>query len=199
MNVVVVGSGSWGTALAIKSVLAGNTTTLYCRRPEFADQLAKDLENKEYLPGVTLPNELVYSSDLATCIKGADIILMVTPSVHVRTSLESIRPYAHKEQSYILCSKGVERTTGKLLTTVMREVLGTVGCNLAVLSGPNHAEEIGRDLPAASVLSTEDLDVATMLQKALCSQNFRIYANTDITGVELAGLQRILLLSLLVL
>ena len=68
-----------------------------------------------------------------------------------------------------------------------REVLGTVGCNLAVLSGPNHAEEIGRDLPAASVLSTEDLDVATMLQKALCSQNFRIYANTDITGVELAG------------
>ncbi len=187
MNVVVVGSGSWGTALAIKSVLAGNTTTLYCRRPEFADQLAKDLENKEYLPGVTLPNELVYSSDLATCIKGADIILMVTPSVHVRTSLESIKPYAHKEQSYILCSKGVERTTGKLLTTVMREVLGTVGCNLAVLSGPNHAEEIGRDLPAASVLSTEDLDVATMLQKALCSQNFRIYANTDITGVELAG------------
>ena len=181
MNVVVVGSGSWGTALAIKSVLAGNTTTLYCRRPEFADQLAKDLENKEYLPGVTLPNELVYSSDLATCIKGADIILMVTPSVHVRTSLESIKPYAHKEQSYILCSKGVERTTGKLLTTVMREVLGAVGCNLAVLSGPNHAEEIGRDLPAASVLSTEDLDVATMLQKALCSQNFRIYANTDIT------------------
>ena len=187
MNVVVVGSGSWGTALAIKSVLAGNTTTLYCRRPEFADQLANDLENKEYLPGVTLPNELVYSSDLATCIKGADIILMVTPSVHVRTSLESIKPYAHKEQSYILCSKGVERTTGKLLTTVMREVLGTVGCNLAVLSGPNHAEEIGRDLPAASVLSTENLDVATMLQKALCSQNFRIYANTDITGVELAG------------
>ncbi|MDU2165968.1 MAG: NAD(P)H-dependent glycerol-3-phosphate dehydrogenase [Veillonella sp.] len=162
MNVVVVGSGSWGTALAIKSVLAGNTTTLYCRRPEFADQLAKDLENKEYLPGVTLPNELVYSSDLATCIKGADIILMVTP-------------------------KGVERTTGKLLTTVMREVLGTVGCNLAVLSGPNHAEEIGRDLPAASVLSTEDLEVATTLQKALCSQSFRIYANTDIIGVELAG------------
>lgn len=187
MNVVVVGSGSWGTALAIKSVLAGNTTTLYCRRPEFAKQLAEDLENKEYLPGVTLPKELLYSSDLSTCIKEADIVLMVTPSVHVRTSLESLKPYAHKEQSYILCSKGVERTTGKLLTTVMREVLDPVGCHLAVLSGPNHAEEIGRDLPAASVLSTENLEVATMLQKTLCSQNFRIYANTDITGVELAG------------
>ena len=82
MNVVVVGSGSWGTALAIKSVLAGNTTTLYCRRPEFADQLAKDLENKEYLPGVTLPNELLYSSDLATCIKGADIIPVSYTHLH---------------------------------------------------------------------------------------------------------------------
>ena len=108
MNVVVIGSGSWGTALAIKSVLAGNTTTLYCRRPEFADQLAKDLENKDYLPGVELPKELLYSSDLETSIRNAEVVLMVTPSVHVRTSLESIKPYAHKNQSYILCSKGVE-------------------------------------------------------------------------------------------
>ena len=187
MNVVVIGSGSWGTALAIKSVLAGNTTTIFCRRPEFADKLAKDLENKDYLPGVKLPEELQYSSDLEACISNAEVVLMVTPSVHVRTSLEAIKPYAHKNQAYILCSKGVERTSGKLLTTVMKEVLGSVGCNLAVLSGPNHAEEIGRNLPAASVLSTENLEVATTLQKALCSQNFRIYANTDIIGVELAG------------
>ena len=69
----------------------------------------------------------------------------------------------------------------------MKEVLATIGCNLAVLSGPNHAEEVGRNLPAASVLSTESLEVATTLQKALCSQNFRIYANTDMIGVELAG------------
>ena len=73
MNVVVIGSGSWGTALAIKSVLAGNTTTLYCRRPEFADQLAKDLENKDYLPGVELPKELLYSSDLETSIRNAEV------------------------------------------------------------------------------------------------------------------------------
>lgn len=187
MNVVVIGSGSWGTALAIKSVLAGNTTTIYCRRPEFADKLAKDLENKDYLPGVKLPEELQYSSDLEACISNAEVVLMVTPSVHVRTSLEAIKPYAHKNQAYILCSKGVERTSGKLLTTVMKEVLATIGCNLAVLSGPNHAEEVGRNLPAASVLSTESLEVATTLQKALCSQNFRIYANTDMIGVELAG------------
>lgn len=126
MNVVVIGSGSWGTALAIKSVLAGNTTTIYCRRPEFADKLAKDLENKDYLPGVKLPEELQYSSDLEACISNAEVVLMVTPSVHVRTSLEAIKPYAHKNQAYILCSKGVERTSGKLLTTVMKEVLATI-------------------------------------------------------------------------
>ena len=99
MNVVVIGSGSWGTALAIKSVLAGNTTTIYCRRPEFADKLAKDLENKDYLPGVKLPEELQYSSDLEACISNAEVVLMVTPSVHVRTSLEAIKPYAHKNQA----------------------------------------------------------------------------------------------------
>lgn len=187
MNVVVIGSGSWGTALAIKSALAGNTTTIYCRRPEFGKQLAIDHENKEYLPGVILPDSLQFSSDLEACIRNAQIVLMVTPSVHVRTSLEAIQPYAHKEQSYVLCSKGVERTTGKLLTTVMSEILGSVGCNLAVLTGPNHAEEVARNLPAAAVLSTENLDVAIKLQNALHSQNFRIYSSTDLIGVELAG------------
>lgn len=107
MNVVVIGSGSWGTALAIKSVLAGNTTTLYCRRPEFADQLAKDLENKDYLPGVDLPKELLYSSDLETSIRNAEVVLMVTPSVHVRTSLESIKPYAHKINLIFFVQKGL--------------------------------------------------------------------------------------------
>ena len=172
MNVVVIGSGSWGTALAIKSVLAGNTTTIFCRRPEFADKLAKDLENKDYLPGVKLPEELQYSSDLEACISNAEVVLMVTPSVHVRTSLEAIKPYAHKNQAYILCSKGVERTSGKLLTTVMKEVLGSVGCNLAVLSGPNHAEEIGRNLPAASVLSTENLPFKENTLRDTCTKCF---------------------------
>ena len=88
MKVCIIGSGSWGT---IKSVVAGNDTTLYCRRPEFRDELIEYRENKSYLPGVVLPNELVVSSDLQTSIEQADIVLIVTPSIHVRTALQNLK------------------------------------------------------------------------------------------------------------
>ena len=106
MKVCIVGSGSWGTALAIKSVVAGNDTTLYCRRSEFKDELIKYRENKSYLAGVILPDELIISSDLQTSIEQADIVLIVTPSIHVRTALQNLKRYAHKDQIYVLCSKG---------------------------------------------------------------------------------------------
>ena len=164
MKVCIIGSGSWGTALAIKSVVAGNDTTLYCRRPEFRDELIEYRENKSYLPGVALPNELVISSDLQTSIEQADIVLIVTPSIHVRTALQNLKQFAHKDQIYVLCSKGVERNTGKLLTTVMKEELASIGCHLTVLSGPNHAEEIGRNLPAAAVVGTTSMEIGKKVQ-----------------------------------
>ena len=86
MKVCIIGSGSWGTALAIKSVVAGNDTILYCRRPEFRDELIKYRENRVYLTGVILPDELMISSDLKMCVEQADIVLIVTPSIHVRTN-----------------------------------------------------------------------------------------------------------------
>lgn len=187
MKVCVIGSGSWGTALAIKSNLAGNDTSLYCRRPEMVEDILNHNENRQYLPGVTLPNTLTVSNDLKSSIIDANLILMVTPSIHVRSALASVKPYVNKEQIFVLCSKGVERTTGKLLTTVMMEELQDVGCELAVLSGPNHAEEIGRNLPAAAVVGTHDLRVAAKVQEALHSQEFRIYTSDDIVGIELAG------------
>jgi len=174
MKVCIVGSGSWGTALAIKSVVAGNDTTLYCRRSEFKDELIKYKENKSYLAGVILPDELIISSDLQTSIEQADIVLIVTPSIHVRTALQNLKRYAHKDQIYVLCSKGVERESGKLLTTVMKEELSSVGCHLTVLSGPNHAEEIGRNLPAAAVVGTTSMDIGKKVQQALHSKEFRI-------------------------
>ena len=101
MNVVVIGSGSWGTALAIKSVLAGNTTTLYCVAQNLLTNWLKIQKIKIICQVQSLPKELLYSSDLETSIRNAEVVLMVTPSVHVRTSLESIKPYAHKNQSVI--------------------------------------------------------------------------------------------------
>ena len=172
MKVCIVGSGSWGTALAIKSVVAGNDTTLYCRRSEFKDELIKYRENKSYLAGVILPDELIISSDLQTSIEQADIVLIVTPSIHVRTALQNLKRYAHKDQIYVLCSKGVERESGKLLTTVMKEELSSVGCHLTVLSGPNHAEEIGRNLPAAAVVGTTSMDIGKRYNRHYTAKNF---------------------------
>lgn len=119
---------------------------------------------------------------------------MVTPSVHVRTSLEAIKPYAHKIKPIFYVQR-CRTNQWQTFDNCDERGSATIGCNLAVLSGPNHAEEVGRNLPAASVLSTESLEVATTLQKAICGQNFRIYANTDMIGVELADHENIIALA----
>lgn len=187
MNISVIGSGSWGTALAMKAVAAGNKTTLYCRRPELAKFLEETGENKDYLPGVRLPEALTISADLTYAIESADIVLLVTPSIHVRNTLQSIKDFVKKNQIFVLCSKGVEQSTGKLLTTVVEEELRGKGTHLVALSGPNHAEEIARNLPAAAVIGAEAIDIAEKVQQALHCQEFRIYTTDDIVGVELGG------------
>ena len=187
MKVAVIGSGSWGTALALKSVMAGNETILYCRTPEMAEAIQHNHENTRYLPGVEIPLTLQTSSDLQFVMTDANIVLMVTPSVYVRSTLATLRPFMKEGMIFVLASKGVERETGKLLTTVMTEELEGSGCHIAVLSGPNHAEEVGRGLPAASSVAAASLDIAEIVQQALHTSDFRIYTNDDLIGIELAA------------
>ena len=187
MKVSIIGSGSWGTALAIKSVLAGNETYLYCRTEMVAENLKLDKENKTYLPGVPLPPSLHISHSLDEVMKNSNIVLLVTPSICVRSTVDTLKPSITKSTIVVLASKGLERSSGKLLTTVVEDVLGNTMKGLVVLSGPNHAEEIGRDLPAASTVASTDLSVATIVQEALHGGNFRIYTNDDVIGIELAA------------
>lgn len=186
MKVAIIGSGSWGTALSIKSVEAGNDTYLYCRRPEFADVLTKRRENTEYLPGVMLPAALSITSSSEEALRNVQIVLLVTPSVYVRTTLQSIKKQIPKNAILVLCSKGIDRSSGTLLLKVIEEELGD-DCHLAILSGPNHAEEIGRGLPAATVVAAKDMTIAKQVQGALNSSNFRVYVNDDYIGLELAA------------
>lgn len=186
MKVAIIGSGSWGTALSIKSVEAGNDTYLYCRRPEFADVLMKRRENIEYLPGVMLPTALSITSSSEEALRNVQIVLLVTPSVYVRTTLQSIKKQIPKNAILVLCSKGIDRSSGTLLLKVIEEELGD-DCHLAILSGPNHAEEIGRGLPAATVVAAKDMTIAKQVQGALNSSNFRVYVNDDYIGLELAA------------
>lgn len=187
MKVTVIGAGSWGTALALKSLQAGNDTILYCRRPEHATAMLRYRENREYLAGVTLPPTLKISDDCRQAVNLADVILIVTPSVYVRSTLMEIVTYIRESATVVLCSKGIERETGKRLSQVADEILAKVTDNIAILSGPNHAEEVGRNLPAATVVAAKRLATAEVVQQVLNSGTFRVYVNEDMTGVELAA------------
>ncbi|WP_251440534.1 NAD(P)H-dependent glycerol-3-phosphate dehydrogenase [Veillonella intestinalis] len=187
MKIGIIGSGSWGTALACKAAQAGNEAWLYCRREEQVQALRATRENVTYLKGVMLPDSLQISSDLATIAKDSDILLIVTPSIYVRHTLEQLHSFVNKSTTVVICSKGIERETGKRLSEVAKEVLSSITDRLAILSGPNHAEEIGRDLPATTVVAGTSKETAEFVQKALSTHNFRVYVNEDMTGVELAG------------
>lgn len=187
MKVTVIGAGSWGTALALKAVAAGNETVLYCRRPEAAQTMRKSRENKDYLPGVDLPLALEIESDLSKALAASRLVLVVTPSTYVRQIARAMEPYIQENMVLILCSKGLEKESAKLLTTVLEEELGHRTSHIGALSGPNHAEEISRDLPAASVVAAQSLDLAREVCQALKSSHYRLYASDDIIGLELAA------------
>lgn len=187
MKIGIIGSGSWGTALACKAAQAGNESWLYCRREEQAIALQTTKENKEYLKGVILPDALTTSSNLKQVVQDCNILLIVMPSIYVRSMLQQLRALVSAHTTVVICSKGIERETGKRLSEVANEELGPVTSRLAILSGPNHAEEIGRDLPATTVVAATTKETAEFIQKALSTYNFRVYVNEDMIGVELAG------------
>lgn len=187
MKIGVIGSGSWGTALACKAAQAGNDTWLYCRREEQVKALQSSRENEAYLKGVPLPDSLQMSADLGSIARDSHILLIVTPSIYVRYTLQQLQAFIHGDTTLVICSKGIERETGKRLSEVATEEVGTITSRLAILSGPNHAEEIGRNLPATTVVAAKTKETAEFVQKALSTHNFRVYVNEDMTGVELAG------------
>lgn len=187
MKIAIIGSGSWGTALAAKSCLAGNETRLYCRNANLCSKISRTGENPDYLPGVKLPDTLQVYADPVSVMSEADIVFIVTPSIYVRETLLVLEPLFTKNMKVVCCAKGLERSSGKRLSEVLEEEIGHRTTHLAVLSGPNHAEEVGRNLPATTVIASADEETARTVQEALSSDLFRIYINTDMIGVELAG------------
>lgn len=187
MKVAVIGAGSWGTALAIKSVEAGNDTYLYHRDYEQAVIMAKTRKNPEYLTHVKIPDELVVSHDIEEVLTNATIVLMVTPSQYTRETLKFIKKFLNDKMYIVCCSKGLEKSTGKRMSDVLLEELQGVTEHIAILSGPNHAEEVAINLPSTTVIGTPNVEDGIFIRDALYSKNFRVYANTDMIGVELCG------------
>jgi len=180
----VIGGGAWGTALALVCVRAGLSTTLWAREPEVVEAINRDHRNPTFLPGVDLDPAIVATGDLAQ-LAAADLILNVSPAQHIRASLAAFAPHARPGLPMVLCAKGVEQGTLKLMTEVLAETLPAAAP--AVLSGPSFAGEVARGLPTAVTLACPDAELARALAEAIASPAFRPYVAPDMIGAEAGG------------
>ena len=186
MNIAVVGAGGWGTALA--SILAENrAVALYVRNPELAANLRQERENVRYLPGVPLPANLQITEQLAPALAGADLLVVATPSHGVRAAARALAGLLRPDCVVVSAAKGLEVGSCLRMTEVLAQEIPTLAGRIAVLSGPNHAEEVGRKIPSATVAGCADRSLAEFVQDAFMTPYFRVYANHDVAGVELGG------------
>lgn len=183
-DISIVGAGSWGTAMAVCQANNGHKIRLWAYMEEECARLARDYENKAFLPGVKIPRSVTFTNDLAAC-KDADLIMMATPSHTVRQTAKALAPFVRDGQKIVSISKGFDEE--RLLR--LSEVIGGEIPNalVAAMSGPSHAEEVGRGLPTTNVVAHADIRIAQEIQACLASDRFRLYANSDIIGVELGG------------
>ncbi len=181
----ILGAGGWGTALSVLWASKGRDVLLWGRTPTRGERIRENRENRDYLPGIKLPDSIRLTSDLAECTT-ADLVVFVTPSAALRTVASRFRQLGVNQHALLLsCTKGIEHRTGKRMSEVLDEIFPRHA--IAVLSGPNLAIEIARGLPTASVLACSKPDRALALQDHLGSPMFRIYTSEDLAGVELGG------------
>lgn len=185
MKTTIIGSGSWGTALGILAASNQHEVTLLARETEQAETLNESRTNERYLPGVPFPDNLTASAEPATALGSAELVLFVIPTAHFRSTAESFRDYIAPRTVLLSCAKGIERGSGKRMSQILSEVFPNNP--VAVLSGPNHAEEIARGLPACAVIGAPEEALAEQLQSQFATSTFRIYTSTDLAGIELGG------------
>ena len=181
-NVAVYGAGSWGSALAVLLANAGHQVALIGRNPDEMERMRTRRENARYLPGVALPLGLLPTTDLA--LLNADLVVFSVPSHSVRQAACLVRPYLRPGCIVVNTAKGFEEQTHLRLSEVLTEELPQNP--IAVLSGPSHAEEVGRDMPTTVVVAS-DVKTAATVQDLVMTPKFRVYTNPDVVGVELGG------------
>jgi glycerol-3-phosphate dehydrogenase (NAD(P)+) len=184
--IVVLGAGSWGTALAVQFARGERPVVLWGRAEDEPERLARERQNDRYLPGVAFPPTLTIEPDLGRALASGDDVVLVVPSSVLRLVLLQIKPLLGPRARVSWASKGFELSTGKLPHQVAREVLGP-GVPIAVLSGPTFAREVGLGLPTAIAVASSDAGFALELAENLSAGNFRAYTQTDIVGVEIGG------------
>jgi glycerol-3-phosphate dehydrogenase (NAD(P)+) len=183
-TVGVIGGGAWGTALAQVCARAGRKVTLWAREPEVVETINTALENTTFLPAVPLDPNIRATGELAE-VADRDLILAVAPAQHLRATLAAIAPHVREGLPIVLCAKGVEQGSLKLMTEVLDETVPQA--RPAVLSGPSFAGEVARGLPTAVTLACPEAGCAEDLAEAIATPTFRPYFSTDMIGAEAGG------------
>ena len=184
--VVVLGSGSWGTALAAQMARQGHPTLLWGRDAAQVEGINARHENSRYLPGVVLPASLAATTDFEDAVRGASMLLVVTPSHAFTETLKRLAPLRPKGCGVAWATKGFEPGSGRFLHEVAAEALGP-DVPLAIVTGPSFAKEVAQGLPTAVTVHSDDADFAQTVAEKLHGPSFRAYTGTDMLGAELGG------------
>lgn len=182
----ILGAGSWGTALALLLGKKGEDVTIWGRREEIVNAINLKKENTFYLPGVSLPPRIRATLDIDEVVEGKDVIVLAVPSFAMREVAEKLSRYDIEGAIVVSASKGLEERSGKRLSEVILEIMPSLAPRLLVLSGPNLAGEIVKEVPTTSVVAGEE-SISSMVQELFATHYFRVYRNEDIVGVELGG------------
>lgn len=184
-DIAVIGAGSWGIALAKVLCTNGSQVTVWSILEEEVDMLRKRREHVEKLPGVKLPQEIRFTSDLKEAVAGRDYLILAVPSVFTRSTAKSMAPLVQAGQVIVCVAKGIEEKTLQTISGVVEEEIPAA--EVAVMCGPSHAEEVGIGLPTTVVAGAKKRSVAEGVQDIFMNEVFRVYTSPDVLGMELGG------------
>jgi glycerol-3-phosphate dehydrogenase (NAD(P)+) len=186
-QIVVVGTGSWGTTLAITLARSRRAVTLLTRSLQETEALRTAGEHRRFAPGITFPQALVIDNNAEKALQHCELLLLAVPSQTMRANVEAIKAYLPPAAVVLSCAKGFERGTLKLMSNVVAELLPTHAPRVGALSGPNISREILDGKPATTVVATPDHAAAELAQRLLTTPQFRVYTSNDVVGLEVAG------------
>jgi glycerol-3-phosphate dehydrogenase (NAD(P)+) len=188
MKISVLGAGGWGTTLAILLHYNGHNVTLWEYKKSYARHLLKTRINTDYLPGIKIPKEILITHDIEEASDDKNLIVLAVPSQFLRDVVKKINYRKIEDAILVSVSKGIENTSLMTMSQMLKDVFAHINENqIGVISGPSHAEEVSQMIPTAVVAASVDIETSKAIQAAFMTSYFRVYASTDILGVELGG------------